>query len=51
MDKKFDSETILRSQAMNRISTVEDRIDRLERKVNVILWLTIVGIIIKLFIR
>lgn len=36
---------------MNRISTVEDRIDRLERKVNVILWLTIVGIIIKLFIR
>ena len=36
---------------MTRISTVEERIDRLERKVNWLLWISIVGIIIKIIIR
>jgi len=33
---------------MTRITTVEDRIDRLERKLNLLLWLSIAGIIIKI---
>lgn len=51
MDKKPDPEAVLRSQAMTRISTVEERIDRLERKMNVLLWISVAGIIIKLIVR